>query len=495
MSLTLGLDIGTSSVKATVLTDDGAVHVGAVAIDLLTDAPGRAEACPQQWLEAIAPAIRTACAGVGARPGDVAGVAVTGMVPAVVLSDAAGRPVRLAILQSDARAGAEVAQLRTLLGDEAALATAGSVVSQQWVGPTLLWLAREEPETFARVRRVEGSYDFVARALGARAHVERNWAVESGLFRLDEAPWGAARTAAGVDDALVPEPAAPGDVVGSVDAAGSTLSGLRPGTPIVVGGADHVAAAYAAGCVRPGDWLVKLGSAGDILAVADRPVRDRRLYLDHHQVPGMWLPNGCMASTGNLLAWLRELTGRDLATVEQEAAAARPGGLLCLPYFLGEKSPLHDPDLRGAILGLHLGVTAGDLYRAALEGTALAYRRHVEIFAEVGVPLAVGRITNGGSRSTLWKQIVADALGRPLTTLRHSGGAGLGAATTAAVGIGAARWEDITGLVSIEGTVEPSAPDGLYDERYAQLLELTATLAEPLHALAARQTRDLRSLV
>jgi len=282
---------------------------------------------------------------------------------------------------------------------------------------------------------------------------------------------------------------APGNVVGSVSKAAGEATSLPAGLPIYVGGADHVLAAYAAGLSDPGDWLVKLGGAGDILVVTNTPVIDRRWYLDAHPAPGLWLPNGCMATSGSLLRWFQSVVGGpSLAELDSEAASARPASLICLPYFLGEKSPLHDPDLRGALIGLHLGAGRGDMFRACMEATAFGFRNHVDAFAEAGIQLGEGRVSNGGSGSRTWKQILADVLGTEITSMVDQGGASLGAALVAGVGSGAiAGWEEAAKYAAPGEVVRPRTEyAALYQETYEMYLELQRILTPASHRLAAR---------
>jgi xylulokinase len=283
-------------------------------------------------------------------------------------------------------------------------------------------------------------------------------------------------------------------VIGSVSAAAAAATGLRAGTPIVTGGADHVLSAYAAGLARPGDWLVKLGGAGDILAVTGEVLVDPRLYLDAHPQEGLWLPNGCMATSGSLIRWFQGVTGDvPVAELEREAAAARAAELICLPYFLGEKSPLHDPDLRGAFVGLHLGHTRGDMYRAILEAIAYGFRQHAEIFTERGIRLRpAARVSNGGSKSRVWTQILADALGVPLEPILDHPGAAFGAALAAAVGVGLlpgwdpASWDWAAPLVAIGDPVEP---DPALADRYAEGYQIYRDTAAALTSISHRLAR------
>lgn len=264
-------------------------------------------------------------------------------------------------------------------------------------------------------------------ALGAAPHVELNWAIESGLGTTDGQRYAPMYDAAGLAHDIVPDVLTPGAQAGTLSAAAAAATGLPQGLPLIVGGADHVLSAYAAGVNAAGDWLVKLGGAGDVLAASDTPVIDGRLYLDAHPVPGRWLPNGCMATSGSLIRWFQTLAGGvDLLQLDDEAAERGAAEILCLPYFLGEKSPLHDPDLRGAFVGLDLAHTRADMYRAVLEAIAFGFKHHTDVFASIGVPLQRAMVTNGGSRSVLWKQILADVLDTPLHPVIGHPGASLG---------------------------------------------------------------------
>jgi xylulokinase len=199
-----------------------------------------------------------------------------------------------------------------------------------------------------------------------------------------------------------------------------------------------------------------------------------------------------MATSGSLIRWFQSVTGNVPVTdLEGEAAGSEPALLLCLPYFLGEKSPVHDPDLRGAFIGLHLGHTRGDMYRAILESVAYGFRQHAEIFAELGVKLRDGRVSNGGSGSRVWKQILADALGVPLSPVLDHPGAALGAALAAAVGVGLlGDWVDAGPIVAIGDPVEPDpALRDRYTETYQIYRDAAVALTGVSHRLARRSTR------
>jgi xylulokinase len=470
----LGLDLGTTAVKAVVLDPDR----GLLAADSLPNAPaspqpGWSEQDAVAWLHNALALIPRVCAAAGIDPSAVASVGVAGCVPCVVPLGDDDRPLRPALLYNDARAHAEIDELTVELADARVLQRTGAGITQQSVGPKLRWLQRHEPAVWARTQRVAGSYDWLAGRLAEVAFSERNWALESGLYDLDTGTYAADLcAAAGVADDLFGPIHDPSDVVGGVSKAIASQTGLRAGIPVVAGLADHVASAFGAGLARHGDLLVKLGGSVDVLACSDRPLLDDRLYLDAHPAPGLWLPNGCMASGGSGLRWFqRELAaGAALDTLDTEAAATPPGadGIVMLPYLLGEKTPVNDPLARGALAGLRVGHGRGHVFRALLEGFAYGVRHHLEVLAEHGLRPERARVTNGGASSVLWKQIVADITGLVLEPVLDHPGSALGAAFAAGMGSGAfTAWSDVGRFVALAEPVLPrSANAEVYDERY-----------------------------
>jgi xylulokinase len=487
--VTIGIDIGTTGLKGVALDVDSGIIAQATRSTVLSSpSPGWAEASTAEWFDNLIAVISELVHAPALAGRRVVALATSGMVPAVVAVDARGRALRPAILQNDARATEEVRSVSGALRDTGVLERTGSPVTQQSVAPTAIWLREHEPDVWAAAAALVGSYDWALIALGAPLHVERNWAIESGLFELDGQPFAPVISLAGLEGVLAPV-VDPGTVVGTLSREAASATGLPEGTALVTGGADHVLSAYGAGLSVEGDWLVKLGGAGDILAVSTSPVVDERFYLDAHPVDGLWLPNGCMATSGSLVRWVRGLLHEDdLASLDRGAAGRDAGEILCLPYFLGEKSPLNDPDLRGVFAGLHLGHDRYDLYRSALEGIAFGFRHNADVLRDNGLRLEAATITNGGATSTVWKQIHADVLGVPLRTLVQHPGASLGAAVAAAIGVGAlAGWDAIDAFVEAGPTIDPR-PETVarYDETYPLWLELSDVTASTMRALARR---------
>lgn len=477
MTLALGLDVGTTGVKGLLIDNRGAIVATASAPhDLHGPRPGWAEEDPADWWSGVCTVSRTLAGLAGDGAQAIAAVGVSGMVPAIVLLDESGAPLRPSIQQNDARAHVEVAEMRAALDQDTVLARTGAVTTAQHVGPRLRWLQRHEPEVWARARAILGSYDYVRFRLTGEARLELNWAVESGLWDVRRAEWsGEYVAAAGLDLRQLPPVGQPHEAAGRVTRQAAEATGLVAGTAVAIGSADHVASALAAGLTRPGDLLIKFGGAGDILYCADRLYVDSRLFLDAHDVPGKWLPNGCMAASGSLVKWLLteifglQAEGKDLADLDHEAASVPPGagGLVCLPYFLGEKTPIFDPRARGVFAGLTLSHGRAHLFRAVLEAVIFGFQHHVDVLEESGLTIERVFATNGGVRSGLWRNIAADVLGREVISFPGHPGSALGAAFVAGMSVGLYKeWGDIERFLR-ERKVE--APNSRYHERYAEV--------------------------
>lgn len=483
----VGLDIGTTSTVAVVMRPGGEVLASASRpARLFSPEPGFAEADPAEWWDNARATLREAVAAAGVAP---AGICVTGMLPAVVLLDEAARPLRRSLQQSDARCVRELAELSAEIDEAAFLAATGQGVTQQLVAPKLRWIARHEPDVFARVRHVLGSYDYINARLTGRLTVERNWALEAGFVSLATHALDSKLTAlSGLPASAFPPLVAAHERIGAVSAEAAAVTELPEGAAVFGGAADHIASALAAGLAESGDVLLKFGGAGDVIAISDHAEPDRRLFLDYHLVPGLYAPNGCMAASGSLLRWLAALIGGGLAELDAEAAAVPPGaeGVRILPYFLGEKTPVHDALARGTITGLSFSHGRGHIWRAALEAVACGFRHHLDVLADQGRAARRLFASDGGSRSDVWMQIVADICGQPVSTLADAYGSSVGAAWVAAVGLGLADWGDVAGARRLGKTFAPT-PGAV--SPYADYRALYDALRPFFHraTLAARQ--------
>ena len=403
----MGLDIGTTGVKGILIGSGGEQTAEVIALhDLRSPHPGWSEEDPQDWWAGVVAVCRQLLAG--RDPRDVAVVGCSGMVPALVLLDDEGHVLRPAILQNDARAVEEIVLLREALDQEQLFLRTGGYTNQQHVGPRLMWVQRHEPQIWHRTRRVLGSYDYIAHRLTGAWSLEINWAVESGLFNIHTREWEEdLLEVSGLSVDLFPPVRFPTEVIGEVSREAAEATGLAPGTPVVAGSADHVASALAAGLRDAGDLLIKFGGAGDILYCLDRLEIHPQLYIDYHDIPGRYLLNGCMAASGSLVKWFVtevlgwEAGGATYRRLDEEATDVPPAsdGLIVLPYFLGEKTPIFDPEARGVFFGLTLSHGRGHLFRAILEAVIYGFRHHLEILRERGYPITrVGRRRRGAQR-------------------------------------------------------------------------------------------------
>jgi xylulokinase len=451
---------------------------------------GWAEEDPAEWWSNVGAVTQNCLSQANLGPENVAAVGVSGMVPTLILLDAAGNLLRPSIQQNDARATQEILDFQAKVDETAVLHQTGSAITQQSIGPKLLWLRRNEPQVMAQAVHLMGSYDYIVYKLTGCFSCERNWALESGLFDLEQQAW---------DDTLLALSTIArnwlgtvywsSDIVGQVTGEAAAQTGLTPGTPVVAGSADHIASAFSAGLNSPGDLLVKLGGAGDILYSLDKMVVDPRLFLDYHVIPGKFLVNGCMAASGSIIKWFRQGfaqdTDYDILDTEATTVSAGSEGLILLPYFLGEKTPINDPLARGIIFGLTLTHTRAHVYRAILEGIAYGFRHHLAVLAELKLTATKARVTNGGARSKLWKQITADVLNLPLEEIARHPGSSLGAAFIAGKSIGVFdEWGDIERFIQIESTVLPDpSVHARYESLFAMYLELYQRNRELFHQL------------
>ncbi len=487
----LGIDIGSSGLKGLLLdSESGIIGTAFSEVALFSDYPGFAEADTNQWWSGLKDIIGSLVSTHDFTPDAIKAIAFTGMLPAVLFLDIERKPLRRAILQNDVRAFLEIEELKKALSGIDLLTKIGSALTQQSVAPTVLWMSRHEPEVLEKTKYIVGSYDWAAMKLGAEPHVESNWAIESGLYNWDGTPAVEVIAATHLEwpDLLVPQNS--GTNVGQISHSAAQELGLSTATQIIIGGADLVLSAYGAGLINSGDSLVKLGGSGDLLVVSDKKILDKRLYLDAHPVPGKWLPNGCMATSGSLLRWEQKLFGDiDLIILDSEAELSQPGHLLSLPYFLGEKSPHHDPNLRGAIMGLHLGSTRGDIHRSFLEAIAYGFQEHCEIFASIGLPMGLTRITNGGSKSRLWRTILSDVMQKDLVSVINHPGASFAAAVIAGIGSNYIEdWSFVEGYLEQGEVIAPNKKNqSIYQQRYGEYLELKKKTDPISHSLARSQ--------
>jgi xylulokinase len=481
MACVMGLDIGTTStIGILIRLPDQVLALASRPVDLHTPKPGWAEEDPGQWWANVCAIARQLMESGAIAADELAAVGVCGMLPAVVLIDERGQLLRPSIQQSDGRCGAEVADLKREVDERAFIAKAGNGVNQQLVSAKLRWIERHEPEIFARIATVFGSYDYINWKLTGEKAIEQNWALEAGFVDVSaHAIADDLAALAHIPRAALPRKIVSHEILGRVSASAAAQSGLPEGVAVVGGAADFIASALGAGLARPGDVLLKFGGSVDILVATDKIKPDPRLYLDYHLIPGLFVPNGCMSTGGSALNWFaanfgggeKQAAAAQGLTLHQHLdrlADAKPAGaegVRALPYFLGEKTPIHDPSARGLFSGLTLSHDVGHIWRALLESYAYAIAHHIETLVDIGYRADRYLASDGGSNSRIWMQIVADVLQKPVQQLTGHPGSCLGAAWTAAIGIGLT--EDWTGVSRFVGLGDRLEPDPLHAEIYA----------------------------
>lgn len=496
----MGIDIGTTGVKTILISGDGQlIAEETVAHDLLSEKPGWAEERADIWWDNAVESVRRIMAAHRDKAPHIRGIGCSGMVPAIVLLDGEGNVLRNTIQQNDARSVEQLERLTAEIDQAELYRLTGGYTNAQHVLPRLLWVRENEPEVFSKVRTVMGSYDYIVYRLTGRRQVERNWAAESGLYDIREERWIAAYMERfGISPDIFPPVSPSGEIVGTTAGVGEAM-GFPDGIPVIAGSADHVASTLAAGITEPGDMLIKFGGAGDILYCTDRLDTHPKLFFDYHIVPGRYLINGCMAASGSLVKWLtRDIMGtRDpeiFRQMDREAERVPPAseGLIILPYFLGEKTPLFDPQARGVMFGLTLSHTRAHLFRAVLEAVIYGFRHHVEVLGSAGyVPRRV-LATNGGAKSAFWCQIAADVLGREVRSFPTHPGSAMGVAFLAGMSTGVfSRWDQIQDFL---GGYRDYTPDKgnmeVYDRAYGIYRQLYTQLDPCFRALSALYPRE-----
>lgn len=478
----LGIDIGTTGTKILLIDVIGAIvaEVNRTAT-LVSPQATWAEEDPLEWWGNVCSGIPECLEKGNVTPDEILAVGVSGMVPTTILVDRDGKPLRRSIQQNDARSFIEIDEFKSRVDEQDIFNRTGAAITQQSIGPKLLWLAKNEPEEFKRTVWVMGSYDYINFLLTGNISLEQNWALESGLYDIQKKDWDDdLLKLAGITRSQLPPVHSPSDVIGKISASAASSTGLKAGTPVVAGSADHVASAFSVGVRQNGDLLVKLGGAGDILYSLDHLVINQSLFLDYHVIPDLYLINGCMASSGSIIKWFRGQfgAGLDYPELDSEASEISAGsnGLVLLPYFIGEKTPIFDPLARGIFFGLTLQHTRAHLYHAILEGISFGFYHHIQILNQAGLNIRRVRVSNGGARSKLWRQVTADVIGYPLEEVANHPGSSLGAAFIAGMGAGVfSGWEEIEKYIHLKPTTIPN-PER--HEKYTKLFSLYRDLYE-----------------
>ncbi len=471
MEALIGLDVGTSGVKALALSPDGAVLSRAEAeYPLSTPRPGWAEQNPEDWWHGAERVLHELDVD------HALGLGLTGQMHGLVVLDSSDRVLRPALLWNDQRTEAECAAIEERVGLERLIELTGNRALPGFTAPKVLWLRRAEPEVFRRIAALLLPKDYVRLRLTGEYATDVSDASGTLLFDVRKRRWSQelAEALELPSEWLPPAYESPAQV-------GATSSGAA----VAAGAGDQAAAAVGVGIVRPGPLSIVLGTSGVVFGVlpAYGSEPEARLHVFCHAVPGTWHAMGVMLAAAGSLSWLREATGRaPYETLLAEAAAWPPatGGLIFAPYLAGERTPHTDARARGAFVGLELRHDRGALTRAVLEGVAFALRDSLELIRALGLEVEEARVSGGGARGMLWLRIVAAVLGIPVKRTAVEEGSAYGAALLGGVAAGVFSSVQEAGArcVSISEVVEPDPSwAAIYEEAYPRFRALYPALA------------------
>lgn len=485
MSCLLGIDLGTSSVKAVVVNLDGAVKgIGAAEYPILTPCVGYAEQEPAEWWRATVVAVRQAISAAG-RP-EILGVGFSGQMHGFVLIGQDGAPVRPAIIWADQRSANLLPTIKETVGLDLLAQRCGTAPAAGFLISSLYWLQRHELPSVERSCLFLMPKDFIRFKLTGELGTDESDAAATGIFDVSRRVWA--------DDvierlhfprSIFPKVHASTDVVGVLSKNAALELNLPPGIPVSTGCADQPAQAVGNGLIDPPLGSVTIGTGGQVFVPLTQPILDPelRIHTFCHAPRARWYLLGAMLSAGMALRWLRGVLGLDrtsYAELDRLAAEVEPGceGLAFLPYLVGERSPIMDPRARAGFVGLTLRHTPGHLVRALLEGVAFSLRQIIETMVACGAELSTLVASGNGLGSPLWRQILTDILNRPLTRgvdEYASERAGVGAAMIAGIGSGVFEgYEETQRLAPTFDVVTTPALDRaeLYEMHYKRFVEL-----------------------
>ena len=487
MPLILAHDLGTTGNKATLFDDQGRLVAAAVEHYPVHYAQaGWAEQDPLDWWRAVGTSTRALLAKAQVQPSDVAAVTFSGQMMGIVPIDAAGWPLRSAIIWADQRAVEEAETIGRQCGSEQIYRRTGHCVSAAYLAAKILWVKQHQPDCYHQTKKFLCAKDFAAFKLTGHCATDYSDASGSNLFDLTQRAWSTDLIdASGLDAAMLPDVHASTDVLGEVTREASEATGLKAGTPVVIGGGDGACATAGAGVIAPGDAYCNLGSSAWISLASAAPLFDpqQRTFTFHHLHPRLFTPMGTMQAAGGARDWLADLIG---AVADEELEQVAPGcaGVLFLPYLIGERSPWWNPQARGAFVGLTMNHTRAMLARAALEGVAFNLRLILDALESQGAALPAIRVIGGGAQSPVWQQILADVFARPIHLLELQGKASSwGAAVAGGIGVGVyAGWDIAKARAKVQAVIDPIAANvALYADRLAVFVDTYHAL-ESVHA-------------
>ena len=455
MKYSLGIDIGTFESKG-VLSDDGGNIIASAAKPhkMLVPQAGWAEhRAIEDWWDDVTFISKKLLADSKIDPTDIRAIGTSAIGPCMLPVNEAGEPLMNAVLYGvDTRATKEIDELSARIGVDRILDYCGNALTSQSVGPKILWLKRNRPEIFAKTHKILTSTSYLVFRLTGKFVIDHYTAANSApLYSAERRAWSDELTSDIIPLERLPDIAWTTDIVGAVTAKAAKETGLAEGTPVICGTVDAAAEAISVGILEPRDMMLMYGSTIFIIAITSKRVKDGRLWYAPWLFPGQHASMAGLATSGTLTHWFRENMARELdpavgiRELATEAEASPPGakGLVMLPYFSGERTPIHDTHAKGVIFGLNLTHTRGDLFRAALEGIAMGTKHIMETFDDVGEPPRNIFAVGGGTQNRVWAQATSDICGRTQILREKSVGASYGNAFLAALAVGDVQTKDI----------------------------------------------------
>lgn len=491
----LGIDLSTTGAKALLIDPGGRVVSSATtALNLSTPHPLWSEQDPREWWLATTNSIAQALASANASSAHVAAIGLTGQMHGLVLLDDRGEVLRPAILWNDQRCGAECDEIRARVSRSELVQITGNDALTGFTAPKILWVERHEPEIYRRIRHVLLPKDYIRYKLTATFAMDKADGSGTMLFDLRKRTWSSQiLTALNISPDWLPRTFEGHETTGEVTREAASSTGLHPGTPVVAGGGDQSTQAIGTGVVRPGTIAVTLGTSGVVFAATESALiePEGRLHAFCHAVAGRWHLMGVMLSAAGSLQWYRDRLAcdRNFAELVDEAARVPAGseGLIFLPYLSGERTPHPDPLARGAWIGLTMRHGLAHLTRSILEGVAFGIKDMFCLMRDAGLgSVDEVRVSGGGAKSLLWRQILADTLNAELVTVNTTEGAAYGAALLA--GVGAGLWSDVDAAcadtIVVNDRVTPNDETSkIYKSMYEQYQRLYPILKPTFHAL------------
>jgi xylulokinase len=493
----LGIDISTTGAKALLIDELGTVVGSATTpLELYTPRPLWSEQNPADWWEGAKRSIRHLLALPDVNPEEISAIGLTGQMHGLVLLDSQGEILRPALLWNDQRTGEQCDEIRRRIGKERLIRTTGNDALTGFTAPKILWVQQEEPQIWKDARHILLPKGYVRYKLTGEMAMDRAGGSGTLLFDLKTRSWSdEVLDALDIPSEMVPDTFEGPQITGQVSAEASRETGLPEGIPVVGGGGDQAAQAVGVGAVEPGIIALTLGTSGVVFATTERPLiePEGRLHAFCHAVPDHWHFMGVMLSAAGSLQWYRDTLAADTSfdDLVLEAEDVSPGceGLIFLPYLTGERTPYPDPLARGAWIGLTVRHERSHLTRSVLEGVAFGIKDSFRLIQKSGLGMIEQvRISGGGAKSPLWRQIMADVLGISLVTVNTTEGAAYGAALLAGVGVGSfdSVPEACAAMIQITGLTEPDpAVAPTYDDYYARYRALYPILAPEFKALSA----------